>query len=145
MTPYSIIYQKFLSKIEDVSLPQMTEEDRLSMLYGWLDSALGIIVAEQISMQHELTQRDDTMCCFTIDLESNEIEAIALYMVGVWYDDKVNSLEHTTMFFGTTDEKWHNSKDHLRAISEIQENYFKKGRRLFRNYNYKVGLLKKGD
>lgn len=143
MTPYQTIYRKFLSKIEDLSLAQMVEEDRMMMLFEWLDSALGLITAERISMKHDLSQRDDTLRCFSADLESNEVEAISLYMVGAWYEDKISSLEHTSMFMGTTDEKWTNSKDHLKAISEIQENYFQRGRRLFRNYGYKANLIKK--
>lgn len=143
MTSYQVIYDKFLSKIEDLSLAQMNEPDRMRMLYGWFDSALGMIQAEQLSMQSDLTNRNDETASFREDLSSNEIEAIALYMVGTWYEDRVNSLEHTSMFWGSTDEKWNNPKDHLKAVSENQEKYFNRARKMFRNYNYKVGLLSK--
>lgn len=143
MTSYQVIYDKFLSKIEDLSLAKMNEPDRMRMLYGWFDSALGMIQAEQLSMQSDLTNRNDETASFREDLSSNEIEAIALYMVGIWYEDRVNSLEHTSMFWGSTDEKWNNPKDHLKAISENQEKYFNRARKMFRNYNYKVGLLSK--
>lgn len=141
MTSYKDIYNKFLSKIEAIDLAQMREEDRAFMLYNWLDSALAHISAEQIQMQSDLSQRNDEMRRFMIDLKGHEIEAIALYMVGVWYEDRVNSLEHTNMFWGTTDEKWNNPKDHLKAVSDIQDKYFQKGRKMFRNYSYKAGLL----
>lgn len=141
MTPYSKVYDKFTSKIEDLDLARMSNKDREMILWNYLDSALALIEAEQISMQHDLTQRDDEIRTFTIDLRPNEIEAIALYMVGMWYEEKLNSLQHTAMFWGTTDEKWNNPKDHIKVISDEQEKYFLRARKMFRDYNYKVGLL----
>lgn len=145
MTSYRKIYEKFLSKIEDLSLAKMNDSDRERMLWNWLDSALGFIQAEQISMQSDLTQRNDELRVFTSDLQPNEIEAVALYMVGIWYEDRINSLEHTSMFWGTKDEKWNNPKDHMRQLNVQQASYFSRARKMFTNYNYKTGLLSQGD
>lgn len=141
MTSYQAIYDKFMRKIEDLDLARMSEQDRQEMLYGWLDSALSLIQAECIKMQSDLTLRDDLICQFEADLYPNEIEAIALYMVGCWYEDRINSIEHTHMFLGTADEKWNNPASHLEGLYAIQNSYFTRARKMFRNYNYKTGLL----
>lgn len=144
MTQYQAIYDKFTHKIEDFDLAQMKPDDQQMMLFGWLDSALALIQAECIQMQSDLTQRNDILRRFDADLKPNEIEAIALYMVGCWYEDRINSIEHTNMFLSTSDEKWNNQKDHLNALYEIQNKYFVRARNMFKNYNYKVGLLQNG-
>lgn len=56
-------------------------------------------------------------------------------MVVAWYEPKVNSLEHTTMMYGSKDEKWDNKKDHYKAVSDIQEKYRKRARKYIRNYS----------
>lgn len=141
MTEYQAVYDRFLRKVEDLELARMNPDDQQMMLFGWLDSALSLIQAECIQMQSDLTKRDDLIRRFEADLKPNELEAIALYMVGCWYEDRINSIEHTNMFLGTTDEKWNNQKDHLSGLYEIQNSYFTRARKMFRNYNYKVGMV----
>ena len=39
-TPYEIIYNRCLSRIDDPTLLMLTEEDMENMLHGWLMSAI---------------------------------------------------------------------------------------------------------
>lgn len=135
MTPYTKIYDRFLSKIEDVQLSRMEEEDRTEMLKGWMDTALSMIDLDMLKIDADLSDRDDDLCEFADDLSNAEIEGIALYMVVAWYEPNVNSLEHTLLFMGSKDERWTSQRDHWKAAKEMQDNYRKRARKYFRNHS----------
>jgi len=134
-TDYSIIYGRFLSKIEDNELIKMQAEDRHSMLKEWLLTGLSFIELDKLRIEHDLSDRDDDAEVFNSELNSAEIEGIALYMVVAWYENKVNSLEHTLLFMGSKDEKWTNQKDHWKVTSETQRAYRLRARKHFRNHS----------
>lgn len=145
MTHYEKVFSRFLNKISSTEYASMTTDQLTQVLVDVMDAAIDYIQGEGLAMVNDLSQRRNEILRFTIDLSPGEIEAIALYMVGIWYDPIVNSLEHTSMFFGSKDEKWNNQKDHLNATSNIQDKYFRKGRKLFRDNYYRVKLGKKLD
>lgn len=144
MTSYFSIFERFLSKIDSTEYAQISRDDLTSILKELLDTALDTIEAEGISMVSNLTNRNDMLLEFSDTLAGCEIEAISLYMVAAWYEPKVNSLEHTSMFFGGKDEKWNNQKDHFKTTASIQEGYINRARKLFRDYYYK-NRIKKGN
>ena len=47
-------------------------------------------------------------------------------MVVAWYDIRLNSLEHTNMFYGSKDEKWTSQKEHANYIMSIQKKIIKR-------------------
>lgn len=118
----------------------MTNDQLTQILVELMEAAIDYIQAEGLIMVSDLTNRSNEILQFYDDLAAGEIEVLSLYMVGIWYDPVVNSLEHTSMFFGSKDEKWNNQKDHLNATSNIQDKYFRKGRKLFRDNYYKSKL-----
>ena len=134
-TDYSEIYGRFLSKIEDNELVKMEREDRTAMLKNWLLTALSFIELDKLRIKNDLTDRDDEEEHFNSALTSAEVEGIALYMMVAWYEDKVNSLEHTLLFMGSKDEKWTNQKDHWKATADIQRSYRLRARKHFRNHS----------
>lgn len=140
MTHYEKVFSRFLNKISSTEYANMKPDQLTQVLVEVMDAAIDYIQGEGLAMVNDLSQRRNEILRFTNDLSSGEIEAIALYMVGIWYDPIVNSLEHTSMFFGSKDEKWNNQKDHLTATSNIQDKYFRKGRKLFRDNYYKAKL-----
>lgn len=134
-TDYSVIYGRFLSKIEDNELVKMQAEDRRSMLKEWLITALSYIELDKLTIENDLTDRDDDEEIFNSELTPAEIEGIALYMVVAWYENKVNSLEHTLLFMGSKDEKWTNQKDHWKVTVDTQRAYRLRARKYFRNHS----------
>ncbi|MCQ2148372.1 MAG: hypothetical protein MJZ16_12805, partial [Bacteroidales bacterium] len=134
MTSYEVIFNRFLSKIEDADLPRTNDDDRQMMMQNWLHSAIGYIELDHLRIKNELVANDD-MEAFTENLYDSEIEVLALYMVVAWYDDKVNSLDHTLLFLGTKDEKWTNQRDHWKVTREMQESYRKRARKYFRDHS----------
>lgn len=137
MTPYSLIYKSFLKKIEDKDFPLFSEDEQLRLLNDYLDTALGYIELEDLSIENDFYDRDDETQLFADDLTRGEIELIATYMVAAWYEPKINSLEHTLMFVGSKDEKWTSQKEHLEMMTSARDKWLLKGRKFFRSYKIK--------
>lgn len=145
MTEYKKVFTRFLSKIDSTEYANMSPSLLTLSLIEIMEAAIDYMQADGVLISSDLTKRKNEILCFTVDLASDEIEILALYMVGVWYDPIINSLEHTSMFFGSEDEKWNNQTDHLNAVSNIQENYFQKARNLVQNKYAKETSGKKSD
>ena len=135
MTPYTTIYDRFLSKIEDTTLSQMDEADREEMLKGWLDTAMSMIELDRLKISADFSDRDDELMQFNETLSGAEIEGIALFMVVAWYESNVNSLEHTLLFMGSKDERWTSQRDHWKITRDMQDSYRKRARKYFRNHS----------
>lgn len=135
MTSFDKVFDRFLSKIEDVELAKMGENDRWNMLVGWLETGLSYIELDKLKIENDLSELTETEDGFVADLTNAEIEGVALYMMVAWYESKVNSLDHTLLFMGSKDEKWTNQRDHWRVTKEMQELYRKRARKYFRNHS----------
>ena len=136
MTKYETVFDRFLSKIEDMDLPQLTDEDRNTELNIWLNTALARIEMQHINTKNDLSKRDDENQTFTEDLSNRDIEIVALYMVVSWYEPRINSLEHTLMYFGTKEEKWTSQKDHLNAMKASRTMYQREARLLASDFDF---------
>lgn len=136
MTEYSIVFDKFLRKIEDVDLANFNEEDQTAMLTGWLNDAIDMLTLESPTLNHDITDKDDLTHCFNQDLDSYETELIARFMVVAWYEPKVNSLQHIILMSGSSGEKWTDQNNHLKALIYSRDTAFDRARKLIRNKNY---------
>lgn len=137
MTSYETVFESFKKRIEDKDLPLFTEEEQNSLMTGWLDTAIGYIELDKLKINNDLSDRDNDLQTFNIDLDNCEIEVIAMYMVAAWYEPKINSLEHTLLFVGSSSEKWTSQKDHLNMMVETRDKWKLEARKYFRNYRYK--------
>ena len=135
MTSCTKVFDRFELKIEEAGISKLGVQYWEKMKEELLESAIGMIMADDLRMEHSLTNYDADEKTFADNLNFGEIEVLALYMVVAWYEPKVNSLEHTTLFFGSKDEKWTDQRNHLKAISDIQEKYRRRARKYIRNYS----------
>lgn len=101
MTSQETIYNRFAQKITDYGILDLPKRDLESMLSSWLTSA----IAKFRRCEHDLSQRDDDMQEFSVDLNDTEIEILALLMVNEWLEPQVNSELYTSQFFGGKEEK----------------------------------------
>lgn len=145
MTSYDSVYDRFLMKIEDLDLARMSSGDQSEMLVSWLNSALAMMEMENIVLNNDFTSRDDDEETFEADLTNSEIELIALYMTVAWYEARVNSLEHTSLFVGSSSEKWTNQLKHMEMIANIRDRWKNEARKLYRAYNTHNNSYLNGD
>lgn len=101
MTSYEDIYEKFSQKITDFKLLELTDQEIREMMKQWLKSS----IAKFRRCKSDLTDRDDELEEFNVDLLDIEQEILAELMVGEWLEPQLNSVLYTSQFFGGKEEK----------------------------------------
>ena len=69
-TPYETVYNRFLQKCTDYDLPKLPDDELESMLHGWMT----IAIVRFFQSNSDLSQRDDELRTFLVDLEDYEKE-----------------------------------------------------------------------
>ena len=131
-TPYSKIYDRALAKLTDYDLAYLPEEDFQFMLRGWLVSS----ISKFRKCAADLSNRDDELETFNVDLDDEEIEILALLVVGEWLEPQVNSVTLTRQFFGGKEEKFFAQANQLDAIKTLRDDTRTEARKLMRDYTY---------
>ena len=95
-TPYSKIYERALAKITDYDLAFLPDDDFRFMIRGWLNSS----ISKFRKCASDLSDRDDELEVFNVDLVDEEIEILAMLIVCEWLEPQVNSVNLTLQIFG---------------------------------------------
>lgn len=132
MTLYSTVYKKFLNKISDVKLLELSDNDIQEMLYEWLTSS----IAKFKKCQNDLSDRDDVLQQFNIDLLDIEIEILSTLMVKEWLEPQLNSTLLTSQFFGSKEEKFYSQANQLEQLLALSKKSELEARKLSRDYGY---------
>ena len=134
-TPYSKIYDRALAKITDYDLALLPDEDLHLMLKGWLTSS----VSKFRKCKSDLSDRDDELEVFNADLVDEEIEILALLIVGEWLEPQVNSVLLTHQMFGGKEEKYYAQANQLAEVKALRDEIRTEARKLMRDYTYFSG------
>lgn len=132
-TPYEVIYNRFLQKCTDYDLPNIPQDELETMLCGWMTSA----VSRFTQSVSDLSQRDDELRTFTIDLEDYEQEVISLFMVVAWLEPRVNSTLLTNQFIGGKEEKLYSQAAHLQTLITLRDGALNDAKKLIRDNSYR--------
>lgn len=133
-TPYSKVFSLFLSKIRDMDLAQLSDEDIESNCMRYLDQALLYLKANSLNFSHTW-EVDKDMDEFVDDLDDIDIQILTYYMIAAWYDTKINSLETTKMVFGVSSDRWQDQAKFQAQMIKAREYYLLSARRLFRDHH----------
>jgi hypothetical protein len=120
-TQYSLIYDRFLSKITDYDLANLTDQELESTLLKYLRNA----VANFKYCTKDLKNRDDALQVFNIDLNEIEQEIIAKLMVIEWVNPYINTQENIRQVLGSNDYKIYspaNLLDKLLSLRKAMQN-----------------------
>jgi hypothetical protein len=120
-TQYSLIYDRFLSKITDYDLANLTDQELESTLLKYLRNA----VANFKYCTKDLKDRDDALQMFNIDLNEIEQEIIAKLMVIEWVNPYINTQENIRQVLGSNDYKIYspaNLLDKLLSLRKAMQN-----------------------
>ena len=134
-TPYSKIYERALAKITDYDLAFLPDDDFRFMIRGWLNSS----ISKFRKCASDLSDRDDELEVFNVDLVDEEIEILALLIVCEWLEPQVNSVNLTLQMFGGKEEKWFSQSSHLAELKALRDETRTEARKLMRDYTYFVG------
>ena len=155
-TPFSDVYDSFLSKITDDMYMELTEDDTYRMLEDLLISSIPKFEFPRINLfdyvrgtteQVEQTRTDEetgeiitemtdeyTVGHFNVVLNAEEINILATYMVVEWLGQQLASVENTRMKYSGTDFKFTSQANHMQKLLVIKKDYEREGFHLQRLY-----------
>lgn len=132
MTNYTDIYNIFLNKISDVKLLNLSDDDITEMLTLWMTSA----ISKMKKCKSDLSNRDNEIQVFNVDLLDIEKEIIAIGMVYEWLEPQLNSTLYTNQFYGGKEEKFFAQANQLDKLQELSKKTELRARKLARDYSY---------
>jgi hypothetical protein len=131
-TPFSVLYESCLSKITDPTLLQLPEEDFENILHGWLISA----AAKHRTCTHDLTDRDEELKQFNVNLTDLEIEILSILMAREWVSGQINSVTLTRQAFSGKETKYYSQAAHLDELITLDNKWKLEAQQLSRDYTY---------
>jgi hypothetical protein len=132
MTSYENVYNTALSKITDPQLAMLPEEDLEDMLYGWMRSA----IAKHRKCKSDLSDRDDELKQFNIDLTDLEIEILGILMAREWVSSQLLSVTNTLQVFSGKETNYYSQSAHLKELQALDEKLRLEAQQLSRDYTY---------
>lgn len=132
MTQYSTLYEKCLSKIEDPTLAMLPEEDLESILHSWMLSA----IAKHRKCISDLSDRDEELKQFNIDLTDLEIEILGILMAREWVSGQLLSVTNTLQVFSGKETNYYSQAAHLKELQALDEKLRLEAQQLSRDYTY---------
>lgn len=135
-TPYEPIYNRALAKIQDFDLAILQDRDLEEMLHGWLMSA----IAKFRQCKNDLSDRDEELRQFNVDLEDEEIEILAIMIVREWLSPQVHSALLTKQIFGGKEENYFSQSAHLKQLMDADTSLRVEAQKLSRDYTYNHDL-----
>ena len=132
MTQYATLYERCLSKIEDPQLAIFPEEDLENILYGWMKSA----IAKHRKCKSDLSDRDEGLKQFNIDLTDLEIEILSILMAREWVSNQLLSVTNTLQVFSGKETNYYSQAAHLKELQALDEKLRLEAQKLSRDYTY---------
>ena len=153
-TPFSIIYDSFLSKITDDMYMELTELDTFSMLQELLLSAIPKFEFPRVDLNnYELLDIEDQITYAGIESENQlvsgviyssgyfncrlnieEINILSTYMIVEWLGQQLASIENVRLEYSGSDFKFTSQANHMAKLKFLKESYTQQGFHLQRLY-----------
>ena len=162
-TPFSIVYDSFLSKITDDMYMELTELDTYRLLEELLISAIHKFEFPRVNLNdYELFDAIDEETYEGKDSEDEEgnshevvaiiyggghfkewltpeeINILAIYMIVEWLSQQLASVENTRMKYSGSDFKFTSQANHMQKILTMKKDYEREGFHLQRLYKRRI-------
>jgi hypothetical protein len=153
-TPFSMVYDSFLSKVTDDMYMELTELDTYKMLEQLLVSAIAKFEFPRVDLndyeliyidymdEYEGEESDGNEVpaaiynggYFNCELSKEEINILAIYMIVEWLGQQLASVENTRMKYSGSDFKFTSQANHMQKLLTIKQDYEREGFHLQRLY-----------
>ena len=127
-TPFSTVYDTFLSKVTDDMYMEISQEETDALLYELLQNAIPWFEFPRVNLYN---QNEDS---FLIALSNEEINILAIYMIVEWLGQQLATVELIRMKYSGSDFKFTSQANHLHKLTNLQKEYERKGFHLQRLY-----------
>lgn len=135
MTPFSVVYNLFFSKITDDMYMELTKEDTEKMAEDLLSSAIHSFEFPRKPLDIiPSSETENGEGCFISDLTKEECNILATYMVEEWIGQQLASVENTRMKYSGSDFKFTSQANHMNKLQSMKKEYERKGFHLQRLY-----------
>ena len=153
-TPFSKVYDSFLSKVTDDMYMELTELETFRMLQELLVSSIHWFEFPRVNIndydENEIVDEETysgvesenkpvkaiiySGGCFNVPLTTEEINVLSTYMIVEWMSQQLASVENTRMKYSGSDFKFTSQANHMAKILTVQKDYERKGFHLQRLY-----------
>lgn len=158
ITPFSNIYNSFLSKITDDMYMELTELDTYRMLQELLISAIAKFEFPRVNLHdYEESYLDEVGTYSGVESNDEEVEAfvyaggyfnaaltfeeiniLATYMIVEWLGQQLASVENVRMKYSGSDFKFTSQANHMQKLLSIKKDYEREGFHLQRLYKRRI-------
>jgi ABC-type branched-subunit amino acid transport system ATPase component len=135
-TPYSQVFDSFLSKIEDSYYASLTDTEIEIDLTKILNSSLIHFTYPKVN----IFLKDDTTKTFQLDIPYQEVEIISRCMVKEWISRQTKSINLIKQALTDREFKMTSQANHLLALLELQKENNEELETLFTKYSYTSDL-----
>lgn len=133
-TPFSKIYDKFLSQIEDSDIANLSEGDLKATLFSYMDTSISLDFKQ--CKKDLLNHIDEKKEEFTIDITNEEINIIALGMVVAYLQPKIRHEQLLIQQIGDRDYKTFSGANLLKELMELERLTKRRLREYVNSYTY---------
>ena len=157
-TPFSKVYDSFLSKVTDDMYMELTELETFRMLQELLVSSIHWFEFPRVNIndydENEIIDEETYSGVesenkpvkaiiysggyFNVPLTTEEINILSTYMIVEWMGQQLASLENTRMKYSGSDFKFTSQANHMAKILTVQKDYERKGFHLQRLYKRRI-------
>jgi hypothetical protein len=147
-TPYEKLYENLLPKFRSYEIPLMSAEEAKDCLHDYLISA----VSRFHVCRKDLSDRDDIIQSFNVDLSDIEIEILSNYLLIEYIDSEyVRTPSLLKVSLPSTDFKAFSNANLIEKLMNMHSTYLKENETLVARYawgidgNYGIDGLKKAS
>ena len=157
-TPFSIIYDNFLSKITDDMYMELTELDTFRMLEELLKAAMHKFefprfditdfeenYIDDVDTYEGVESNDEEVIAtiygggyFNSVLTLEEINILSTYMIVEWLGQQLASVENTRMKYSGSDFRFTSQANHMSKLLTLKKDYEREGFHLQRLYKRRL-------
>jgi hypothetical protein len=140
-TPYTDVYDFFLTKVTDYSFLDTsiypTIGDLQKELRKYLRSA---ILRFNRQCEVDLSNRDDVIGQFNVDLSDDDKEILSLFMILSYITPKIVSVQNMEQRLTDREYKTYSQGKHLEEMSSLKKDLQLEVSQLVSDYTYSIGL-----
>ena len=131
-TSYEEIYNLASNKITDPEIALLLPEDIEELFHGYLISA----IPKFRKCKNDLSNRDDELRQFNVDLLDVEKEILAILVAREWLQPQLYSALLTKQVFSDKEQKYYSQSSHISEIRALDETLKIEAQKLSRDYTY---------
>ena len=131
-TSYEEIYNLASNKITDPEIALLLPEDIEELFHGYLISA----IPKFRKCKNDLSNRDDELRQFNVDLLDVEKEILAILVVREWIQPQLYSALLTKQVFSDKEQKYYSQSSHISELRALDETLKIEAQKLSRDYTY---------